>query len=221
LASLSTSIHIISQGDLVPKVDYQCPLMTLPLVFKTDLSSIPSFTSYLSADPSRISQWKQKLKSPHKSLKIGIAWAGSPTYHDDRYRSISACEWEVLHELTSVQFISLQRKHTEGFGATSPCLVDVNLDMTTEDFSSMAGLIMNLDFVITVDTAVAHLSCALGKETWILLPFANNYRWLLNRTDSPWYPSARLFRQSQPGDWCALMKHIRHELTVRLKLANT
>lgn len=185
--------QVISTSDPLPEYDVRCPLMTLPMVFKTDLSNIPANIPYLSADPDIASRWRKRVDEFDGKIKVGLAWSGRPTHRFDRQRSIEPAILSPLLQNPRAAFFSLQK-------AGKPLPIT---DWTSElnDFLDTAGLIASLDLIITVDTAVAHLAGAMGKPVWVLLPFVPDWRWLLERTDSPWYPTMRLFRQLVDGDW--------------------
>jgi Glycosyltransferase family 9 (heptosyltransferase) len=201
---------LISYGEPLPAFDVQCPLMSLPLVFKTTMDTIPSKTPYLHERPDLAKQWHERFANS-KKLGVGLIWGGNPTHASDRMRSIPP---DVLRELSSVSdvsFVSLQK----GEPAKRRPPAEMNLsDWTSElhDFADTAALVANLDLIITVDTSVAHLAGAMGKRTWVLLPFSPDWRWFLNRDDSPWYPSVRLFRQQTPGSWTAPVGELRNAL---------
>ena len=194
------------QGEL-PPFDVHCPLMTLPRIFNTTLESIPATVPYLSADPVKIANWKSLEGS---NRRVGIAWAGNPAYANDRSRSMNPARLAPLAAVPGITWVSLQKP------AVAAPPKELNLtDLTADlhDFADTAALISLLDLVISVDTAVAHLAGAMGKPTWVLLPAVPDWRWMLGRTDSPWYPSARLFRQPEQGDWPAVVKAVAAALT--------
>ncbi len=201
--------EVIAQGEPWPEdIQAQLALMSLPMVLGTDLHSIPNQVPYISADPYLESVWKENLKDcPGK--RIGLVWEGSSTHPNDKNRSMPARRLAPLAEVNGVSFISLQK-----LARTLPPDNLKMLDRTTEllDFSDTAALIANLDLVITVDTAVAHLAGAMGKPVWILIPSVPDWRWMLGREDSPWYPTARLFRQEVPGDWGGVVRRVCEEL---------
>lgn len=188
----------------LPMVPYDAyiHLMSLPSLFNTTLETIPPISpSMLAVDPAKISAWRQRL-SGDSGLKIGIAWAGNPKNPSSRYRSCPLEQFTGLSQMPGVTLYSLQ-KGEAGLQAMAPPegVTLVNLAPEIKDFEDTAAIISNLDMVITVDTVVAHLAGALLKPVWVLLPYVADWRWLLNRTDSPWYPTMRLFRQTHPGDW--------------------
>jgi tetratricopeptide (TPR) repeat protein len=200
-------------GGRLPPFDLHCPLSSLPLAFKTRLDTIPSATSYLPPPLAAQTQvWESRL-GHHDKLRVGLVWSGNPAHGNDRNRSIPL---RVLSRILDVDasFVSLQKNPKAGDQATlleHPDIIDLTANLN--DFSDTAALVSCLDLVITVDTSVAHLSAALGRPTWILLPYTPDYRWLLDRHDSPWYPTARLFRQSASRDYGEVLDRVRAELT--------
>jgi tetratricopeptide repeat protein/glycosyl transferase family 9 (putative heptosyltransferase) len=193
---------IVVNGQPIPPFDVQCSLVGLPRVFATDLNSIPAATPYLTADPALVEKWSQRLGPTDGRLRAGLAWGGNPAHQNDRNRSIQPQQLFPLTELSHVALYSLQKGKAAN---QSPPPAMKLIDFTSElsDFADTAALIANLDLVVTVDTAVAHLAGALAKPTWVLLPFVPDWRWLLDRQDSPWYPTMRLFRQPTLDDWNA------------------
>jgi Flp pilus assembly protein TadD len=179
--------------------DAHCSLLSLPPVFKTDLGSIPAKVPYLSVEPEVRRRWKEHLAGDGR-LKVGLSWAGRPEHGRDRQRSIALEQLAPLSEIPKVRLISVQKGSPAEQVRTATFEV---MDTTGRlaDFADTAGLIENLDLVVCVDSAVAHLAGALGKPTWLLLPHAPDWRWMRDRADSPWYPTMRLFRQKTAGDW--------------------
>ena len=195
-------------------------LSSLAGLFHTRLETIPTEVPYLTPDPNRVAIWADRLNGqlPRGLRRIGIAWSGRPTHPNDRRRSISLERLAPLAAAAPANFICLQKPlPAADMHAMSlfPGLTD--LTSTLSDFEETAALIANLDMVITVDTAMGHLSGALGKPVWILLPKASDWRWLLDRTDSPWYPTARLFRQRTPGAWDPVINEAAAALARMLK----
>lgn len=215
LQSLPGAYQVIGYGDSLPQVDCYCPMMSLPFVFQTQLATIPAQVPYLTVSPESCHAWQEKMYSDNKTiLKVGIVWAGKRRDASlelavaDSRRSMDSALFASLLSVPGIQFYSLQKE-----GPTLPETFGV-VDMMGEcnDFADTASVIMNLDLVISVDTAVAHLAGALGKKVWLLNRFNNCWRWLKEREDSPWYPTLRIFRQSQPGDWENVMWHVKEEL---------
>jgi len=193
--------EVVAAGSL-PPFDVFCPLASLPGVFDTRLETIPAGIPYLAADP-EAGVKPRRLSSRH--LQVGLAWAGNPGFIHDRARSIDAVEFRGLEEVAGVQFHSLQKDSEPPFP-----MMDRMAGMT--DFADTAALIAGLDLVITVDTAVAHLAGALGKPVWLLSRFLGCWRWLKDRSDSPWYPTMRIFRQERQGGWAPVLASVRSEL---------
>jgi tetratricopeptide (TPR) repeat protein len=205
--------QVFTLGGPFPPFDFQCPLLSLPRIFATTLQSIPAEVPYLSADSSLARRWSERFASSDRRQRIGLVWAGSPTHKSDRLRSISPTLLSPLVELKDVRFFTLQKGEASRQSDLFPPGMDIT-DWTPDliDFADTAALIANLDLVISVDTAVAHLAGAMGKTTWLMLPFILDWRWLLDRSDSPWYPTMRLFRQPQRGNWPGVVQTIASEL---------
>ena len=203
---------VLRAGDRVPATDYHCPLLSLPKALETDLDSIPADAQYLYADPERVAQWSARL-GPRRRPRIGLAWSGNPDHRGDRNRSIALQQFLAIAG-GPFEFVCLQKRirdHDRPFLEQRPDIRSFCDDLA--DFDDTAALIQLVDLVITVDTAVAHLTGALGRPVWILLSFISDWRWMPDRTDSPWYPSARLFRQPRPGDWQSVFDLVRQALT--------
>jgi len=205
--------QVIAFGELLPQFDVQCPLMSLPGIFRTTLASIPLKVPYIYAQSRSIQQWNKKLSLRPHNLNIGLAWAGSPGHINDRNRSIPLAMFYPLSGIEGISLFSLQKELPEKTDRDTIKKLEI-IDYTDDidDFSDTAGIIMNLDLVVSVDTSVAHLAGALGKNVWTLLPYAPDWRWLLNREDSPWYPTMRLLRQPSAGDWKTVIDQTAHAL---------
>ena len=204
-------VPLASERDL-PPFDYHCPLLSLPLAFKTELDIVPAKIPYLHADPDLASRWRAKLPRTRSPL-VGLAWSGNPFHSQDRNRSIAL---DRLVPLLSepLDFVSLQKsvsKIDAKLMASLPNLIHFGDELV--DFDHTAALIAALDLIVTVDTAVAHLAGAMGKPAWILLPKVPEWRWLLDREDTPWYPAARLFRQKRLDDWESVIERVRASLS--------
>jgi tetratricopeptide (TPR) repeat protein len=195
-----------------PAFDMHCPMSSLPLAFATRPDSIPSATSYLAPPPeARRRVWEDRL-GPHDKLRVGLVWSGNPKHTNDHNRSLPL---EMLSRILDLDacFVSLQKDLRAGDRAClHECTGIVDLTEHLTDFAETAALVSCLDLVITVDTSVAHLAGALGRPTWVLLPYTPDYRWLLDRDDSPWYPTLRLFRQSESRDYGTVLDRVRSEL---------
>jgi len=211
LSTLDCDCTLVERGQQPPPFDVYCPIMSLPLAFKTTLQSIPSEVPYLHADPHKRATWKQRLGEKGR-LRAGLVWSGSTIHTNDRNRSVSLGVFNSLLELP-VEFHSLQKEYREQDSILLGGLAKLkDHQQELADFADTAALISEMDLVISVDTSVAHLAGALGKEVWILLPFTADYRWLLDRMDSPWYPTATLFRQPARGDWVGVIDQVRERL---------
>lgn len=207
---------LVDRGWPVPDHDFHIPVMGIPEFFRTTLENIPNQTPYLKADEAESREWSIRLGSSDKRLRVGIVCTGSPNHQNDRNRSIPIQELKRLEMVEGVRWISLNKSLPNKTKLETVFAWD---DWTHElaDFAATAALIDNLDLVISVDTAVAHLAGALGTPVWVLLPYAAEWRWLHVRTDSPWYPTARLFRQSVAGDWGSVMDDLRECLYLYLQ----
>jgi hypothetical protein len=207
MSNLPGMDRVIKHGDLLPKFDLHCSLMSLPLAFNTEVDTIPGDVPYLSAPSSAIAEARERFPSREEgtgSLRVGIVWSGNPEHRGDAQRSIHLSALEPLAGIPGVTLISVQK----GTPAAQIREVSeelrsqiVDADAALNDFADTAALVSTLDLVISVDTAVAHLAGALGVPVWLIVPYLADWRWLENREDSPWYPTARLFRQPTPGDW--------------------
>jgi tetratricopeptide (TPR) repeat protein len=205
--------QVISRGEALPPFDLHCPLLTLPFVLKTTLDTIPVQVPYLFPDEEEVERWGQRLNALGAGLKIGVAWAGSPTNKLDQTRSLSLDRLAPLAaEVSGVIFISLQKGPAASQAKSPP--PGMKLIDWSDEFSNFrdAALMANLDLILTVDTSVAHLAGALARPTWVLLSFVPDWRWLMHREDSPWYPTMRLFRQTSRGDWESVIRRLAQAL---------
>ncbi len=188
----------------IPRFDLQCPLSSLPRAFGTTLETIPAPIPYLRAEAERCAHWRRRLTTlaPTGYRRIGLAWAGRPSHENDRNRSLALTTLAPLGGLARTVLFALQLGPAQSQVATyygaAPL---INLGPEIADFADTLAIVDALDVVITVDTSLAHLAGAMGKRVCVLLPYAPDWRWLTGRGDSPWYPTARLFRQAAPGDW--------------------
>jgi tetratricopeptide (TPR) repeat protein len=217
LAPLLTAVPgvatVVAHGEALPRFNVHAPLCCLPAAFATTLETIPRTTPYLAVPAAKRAQWRAVLPSGRK--RVGLVWAGDAKHGNDRHRSMPLAALRPLLELTGFRFVALQKALRPGDATLLEAMPDVlHIGDRLADFSDTAAIIAELDLVITVDTAVAHLAGALGKPVWILLPFSPDWRWLLDRDDSPWYPTARLFRQSIIGDWANPVDRIRQALFI-------
>jgi tetratricopeptide (TPR) repeat protein len=214
--------QLLSRGVALPNFDYHCPLMSLPLAFGTTLGNIPGTLPYLAADPERRQLWRRRLGERTKP-RVGLVWSGGFRPDQPEIWSVNARRNVPLARLSALrnsglEFYSLQKGQPAESelpqwnerSPQGPPLIDCAGDLA--DFADTAALIEQLDLIISVDTSTAHLAGALGKPVWILNRFDCCWRWLLGRADSPWYPSARLYRQSTPGDWDGVVERVRQDL---------
>jgi hypothetical protein len=209
MRSLDGVEQLVTTGDPMPEFDVHCSLLSLPLHFKTTLENIPAKVPYLHADPILVNNWRPRVDRLGGRLRVGLVWAGRPDQPNDRYRSMSLHTLAPLAQVPGITFISLQKGAAADQGRNPPkglTLVDWTCELN--NYSDTAALIETLDLVLTVDTAVAHLAGAMGKPAWVMLAFVADWRYLLNRSDSPWYPTMRLFRQSKIGDWVTPIQQI-------------
>jgi tetratricopeptide (TPR) repeat protein len=236
LESLCTGLagvdQLIGGGATLPPFDLQVPLLSLPALVGTNLASIPAVIPYLHADPGLVAYWREELKSLD-GFRIGITWQGSPKNTSDRFRSFPLSQFETLARVPGVQLVSLQKGPADQpdqeperrLQAPSPSTkafpyLDLSDRLDTKGaFLDTAAVMMNLDLVVTVDTAIAHLAGALGVPVWTLLMLTPDWRWLLDRTDSPWYPTMRLFRQKQVADWTEVIQCVAVEVQARISLS--
>jgi tetratricopeptide (TPR) repeat protein/glycosyltransferase involved in cell wall biosynthesis len=212
LRSLAGDVRVVARGEQLPAFDVHAPLLSLPYLLGTTLETIPGAVPYLQPDPGRVAAWEEELAglvADRGTLRVGLVWAGNPDHKGDRRRSLPLAALAPLAQLPGVHLLGLQ-KGPAAVQAEAPAagLELTNLGPQLADFEDTAGVVQQLDLVITVDTAVAHLAGALGRPVWVLLPFAPDWRWLRGRADSPWYPSARLFRQERFGQWGDVVERV-------------
>jgi hypothetical protein len=208
-------VPLFTNWDELPAFAAYCPLSGLPRLHGTDLTSIPAPIPYVHADPAKAADWRARLQAicPPGARRVGFAWAGRPTHSDDMNRSMPLQALVPLADTPGLVWVVLQKGPARAQMAevTWPApLIDIGY--ATADFDDTVAVIDGLDLVITVDTVIAHLAGAMGKPVWLLLPHAPDWRWLLNRSDSPWYPTARLFRQPAPKDWAGLVSDVARAL---------
>jgi hypothetical protein len=197
-----------ARWDAIPPHAAHCRLSSLPLMFQTTLDTVPGPSPYLTADPVRVSAWAERL-GPRTGPRIGLAWTGRPTHPNDTRRSVALERLLPVADAWPGQFVCLQKPvPVRDIAVLSRFSGLTDLSESLTDFAETAALIANLDVVVTVDSAVAHLTGALGKPAWVLLAKAADWRWMLRRTDTPWYPTLRLFRQNSPGAWDAVIAEV-------------
>jgi tetratricopeptide (TPR) repeat protein len=209
LAGLAGEYRVVLQGAALPETDFHCPLLSLPLAFGTTVESIPAKIPYLVADGEAAAAWRGRL-APQGGMLVGLCWRGNPDYPRDAERSFEFARLAPLFELPGIRFVGLQKEMLDEerrLAATLPRFVHPGAD-----FADTAALLAALDLVITVDTSWGHWAGAIGKPVWVLLPFSPHWPWLTEREDSPWYPTARLFRQPGIGNWNHVVRTVRDEL---------
>ena len=210
-ATTNLPVTLIAKDDSPPHFEAYCPLMSLPYTLKTCVETIPADIPYLTADEHKVSEWKKRLGSDER-IRVGLVWSGAKDHENDANRSIELDQLLAMLDLP-VAWHSLQKEYRES---------DMQLlkqesriqrhEVDLHDFADTAALIEALDLVISVDTSVAHLAGAIGKKVWILLPHIPDYRWMLDRDDSPWYPTAKLFRQNETREWRNVLSRVKIEL---------
>lgn len=201
---------LIERGQALPATDFHCPMLSLPLALKTRLDSIPQTTPYLWAPQDKAQQWRHAL-GPDFAPRVGLVWRGSPSHQNDHQRSLALAKW-LPHLPSGFRYISLQKEvHAEDRPALDASAL-IHMGHRLADFSDTAALCDGLDLIVGVDTSVVHLAAGMGKPTWVLLPHVPDWRWLLERQDSPWYPSVRLYRQGSDRSWDAVLRQVAMDL---------
>jgi tetratricopeptide (TPR) repeat protein len=214
VSTLRAQPVVVCHGEALPDHDVRCPLLSLPLSFGTELETIPGTVPYLFAPPEKARHWEARLAAGH-ALRVGLVCSGNPTHRNDRHRSIPLANFRpILNRGLDLFLLQNEiRLADEAFLQATAGIACFAKELA--DFSDTAALVANMDVVVSVDSAVAHLAGALGKPVWILLPFTRtDWRWLQDRESSPWYPTARLFRQPAAGDWDTVIERVAHELSV-------
>jgi hypothetical protein len=212
LSRLEGAAQVVARGEPLPAFDVHCPLGSLPLAFKTEPATVPAEIPYLAADEVRIAKWRPRIAALAPP-RVALVWAGNPNHANDRNRSIASMKLRPLWEAGSASFVSLQRDLRAADAAelkAAPGILHLGEELA--DLDDTAAVLSLCDVVISVDTAVAHLAAAMGRPTWVLLPFAPDWRWALDGERSPWYPAARLIRQPQAGDWDSVIARVRSDL---------
>jgi Flp pilus assembly protein TadD len=207
--------QVVAAGESLPRFDVHCPMMSLPLALGTRVETIPHDVPYLSATAELKKQWVEKLGPRDGNLRVALNWSGNPGFQRDRTRSMSLSQLAALAGVPAVTFFSLQKGPPASQIHQAPTglrIVDVGRDL--EDFADTAAVISLVDLVITTDTSIPHLGGALGARVWLMLQFAADWRWMVGREDSPWYPTIRLFRQSARGDWSGVVERVAAELEI-------
>ncbi|OKH86232.1 glycosyl transferase family 8 [Thalassospira sp. TSL5-1] len=208
--------EVILQGALPPPFDMHCHLMTLPMALGLKPQDLPGEIPYLKTDPARLEKWQNRLKDVPRPL-VGLVWAGRPTHLNDANRSLSFAQLAPLGD-AGVTFVSVQKGERADDAKKPPAgMKMISLSDEIEDFEDTAAIFQVLDLLLSVDSSPVHLAGALGCPAWVMLPFVPDWRWLLNRDDTPWYPSVRLFRQPRIGDWDSVINNMR--VTLQEKFA--
>ncbi len=201
--------EVLSPGQVIPPHDVHCPLMSLAGILGVTAESIPAPIPYLKAEAQVVEEWGRRFDPNDRQLRVGLVWGGRGTHSNDRNRSMKLAQFAALASVKNAVFYSLQKGSPAAEAAAPPPGMQL-IDWTAElaDFSDTAALVQNLDLVIAVDTAMAHLAGAMGKAVWVLVPFVPDWRWMLERGDTAWYPTMRLFRQRSIGDWEEVMGRV-------------
>jgi tetratricopeptide (TPR) repeat protein len=208
LSNLMGAKAIFEQGETLPSFDFHCPLMSLPLAFRTELATIPADIPYVLPDPARQAEWERRLPKRERP-RIGLAWSGNPKHQQDHNRSIPLQKLMPLIDETEFNFYVLQKEiRPADFELLKRSRSLIKHSDRLNDFADTAALVSLMDLVISVDTSLAHLAGAMGKHTWILLAFNADWRWRRAHQDSPWYPTMRLFRQPKVCDWASVIESI-------------
>ena len=213
-ASMPGRVIVSPPNARLPKFDVWCPTLSLPRILETRIDSIPAEVPYVTVRATLAERWRSRLAGL-PGLRVALAWAGNPEHINDLRRSIRFERLKPLFDVPNVSFVSLQvgARAADLSAHRGNEILDVSSDLT--DLAETAGAISNLDLTIAVDTAVAHVAGALGKPVWLMLPFSPDWRWLLDRDDSPWYPTMRLYRQRAPGDWDEVVARVAADLAAR------
>jgi tetratricopeptide (TPR) repeat protein len=208
------NVTIVHKGRIAGGTDVHAPLLGLPRIFATRVDNIPGRVPYLMPRRPLVERWARALAGDSR-LKVGLVWGGNKEHRGDRRRSIALAQLAPLLAIEGIAWHSLQVGERTAELAERPAGTLIDLSPRLTDFAETAGAILNLDLVIAVDTAVAHLAGALARPTWIMIPFSPDWRWLLDRDDSPWYPSVRLYRQPAPDDWDSVIARIAADVAAR------
>ncbi len=202
---------IVVRGTLPPAFDLHCEMMSLPMAMGLQLSDLPGAMPYLSPDAKRLAKWRKRLAKLPRPL-VALVWAGRPTHHNDANRSMTLADLAPL-ALPGVTFLAVQKGPKAAEANTPPAGMNlISLDEDIADFEDTAAILSIADLLISVDSSPVHLAGALGRPAWVMLPFVPDWRWLMEREDTPWYPATRLFRQTRPGDWAGVTQRLAEAL---------
>jgi len=199
---------VVSRGGALPPFDFHCAMLSLPRVFGTDLHNVPARVPYIRLPADRVAAWGQRL-GRRQEPRVGVVWAGNPKHKNNANRSIPLEALSPVLSVPGIRFISLQVGERSRDAHSLPAGLSVeDMSPALGDFVETAALMRHLDLVICVDTSVAHLAGALARPVWVMTPFAPDWRWLLDREDTAWYPTMRLIRQSRPGAWADVIERV-------------
>jgi tetratricopeptide (TPR) repeat protein len=217
LLSCIRDAEVIQEGDPHASCDFQVPLLSLPLAFGTTLATIPADVPYLSPDPALVAHWKERLRSRVGKIRLAIACAGNLTQKDNVQRSMGLAHFAALKDVADMYLVApeLGERDRAVIGEMGGAVEHVGASI--QDFADTAAVVANMDAVVTIDTSLAHLAGALAKPLWIALPWTPTWRWMVDRTDSPWYPTARLFRAPSMGNWTGVLERIRASLVQEVR----
>jgi len=212
ISTLDCRMSLFAHGEALPEFDAYCSMMSLPYLFKTTLETVPAISPYLFSPPDKVREWREKLGT-QKRLRVGLAWSGSPTNKNDLNRTMQLQTLLPMLDVSAIEWHSLQkeyRRSDQGILNRHPEIMQ-HQD-AFHQFSDTAALMECLDLVISVDTSVAHVAAAMGKPVWILLSTHPDFRWMFDRTDSPWYPTVKLYRQRTRGDWDGVIASVKRDV---------
>jgi hypothetical protein len=228
IATVGGIDHIYVGGEKLPRVDYYAPIASLPHIFRTNLENVPAKVPYVSAEPGRVARWRERFAGD-KGVKVGIVWAGTPLHQNDRARSCKLADFASLGAVADVSWYSMQkgpgaaqlREPKKGVipnfsseeNRNDPFLERITaLGDDLNDFGDTAALLECLDLLISVDTSPVHLAGALARPVWMVVARGPDWRWMLDRDDSPWYPTLRIFRQTTSGVWADVFERVQGAL---------
>jgi hypothetical protein len=213
IATVAGIHHVYVGGEKMPRVDYFAPIASLPHIFRTTIETIPANVPYVSTEPDRVARWRERLADAADAVKVGIVWAGTPLHQNDRSRSCKLSDFAPLAGVANVRWYSLQKGPGAAQLSNQPAGMNITaLGDDLNDFGDTAALLDCLDLLISVDTSPVHLAGALARPVWTLVARGPDWRWMLDREDSPWYPTLRLFRQTVSGQWSDVFERVKAAL---------